>query len=271
MIAATAVGLAWARASWEAIQMHEGAFADWSYHDLGLGGMWATTLWRTRLYDSARALVASVVYAAAAFASMWAIALVVIDRLRRPRANLARSAPRRRRLPGSQRRSDRDALRAGSPSRHALQRDRHRGSRGGSLTVAVVVLRFRRPRLTLRHLFRQPGAAGCAAASVVLMVELANGLTNVLDRFDLYRSIIKCQSHVLSWTFQFPRFPISGAAGRLVCSLGERPGLAVAGAYLALAVSGLWRRGSGSIENLSKVLAAFWLAAAFVLLCLPWW
>ena len=31
MIAVTAVGLSWARESWDAIRVHEGTFSDWSY------------------------------------------------------------------------------------------------------------------------------------------------------------------------------------------------------------------------------------------------
>ena len=120
------------------------------------------------------------------------------------------------------------------------------------LTAAVVLLRLRQRRLPIRHRFRQPGEAGCAAASVVLVIEFLNGLSNVLDRFDLYRAIIRCQSNPLSWIWQLPRLPPSSAIGRTVCSLGEHPGLAVAGAWFALAVSGFWRRGSDPIERLAR-------------------
>ena len=139
------------------------------------------------------------------------------------------------------------------------------------LTAAVVALRLRRPHPPLRHLFRRPGAAGCAAASVVVIIEFVNGLTNVLDGFDLYRSITRCQSNIFSNIWQYPLGPTSNAIGRTVCSLGEHPGLAVGGAWFALAVSGLWRRGADPIERLCAVLAMFWIVAAFVFLCLPSW
>lgn len=137
------------------------------------------------------------------------------------------------------------------------------------LTLAIVGLRLRRPRAPLRHLFRQPGAAGCAAASVVLLIELANGLTNVLYRFDLYRSSNRCQANIFSSIWQFPLGPPSSAIARSAFSLGDHPGLAVGGAYFALAVSGLWRPGSDSVERFARALAMFWLVAALVFLCLP--
>jgi hypothetical protein len=83
--------------------------------------------------------------------------------------------------------------------------------------------------------------------------------------------MVECQSNVFSWIWQFPRGPASGAIGRTVFSLGEHPGLAAAGAYLALAVSGFRCPGSDAIEQLARVLAMFWLVAALVLLSLPWW
>ena len=71
--------------------------------------------------------------------------------------------------------------------------------------------------------------------------------------------------------WQYPLLPTPNAIGRTVCSLGEHPGLAVGGAWFALAVSGLGRRGSDPIERVARVLAMFWIVAAIVFLCLPWW
>lgn len=94
MIAVCAIGLAWARDSWEAVHTHEGAFSGFSYQysEISRRSSWRPpTLGETSLYDSTRALVASVIYVATPVASTWAVVLVVIDRLRRPRSRIWRA------------------------------------------------------------------------------------------------------------------------------------------------------------------------------------
>ena len=136
MIAVTAVGLTWARESWEAIRAHEGTFSDWSYRwsEPALRtGFRPPTLGETSLYDSARALLASALYVGTACAATWGIALVAMDRLRRPRSRLWRPAPGSGRVPGWDGHSDPDAPRARHPAVHSVQSDPHQLARAGSL------------------------------------------------------------------------------------------------------------------------------------------
>ena len=44
-------------------------------------------------------------------------------------------------------------------------------------------------------------------ASVVLVLEVANGPANVLHRFDLYRALTRCQGNGLSIIWQYPAAP----------------------------------------------------------------
>ena len=94
MIAVTAVGLTWAREAWEAIRAHEGTFSDWSYQHSEPAlrtGFPPPRLRETSLYDSARGLCASALYVGTPVAAAWAVALVAIDRLRRPRSRIWRA------------------------------------------------------------------------------------------------------------------------------------------------------------------------------------
>lgn len=94
MIAVIAVGLTWARESWDAIRVHEGTFSDWSYQHVNPALRWGfrrPRLVETSLYDSARGLLASALYVSTAVAAVWAVALVAIDRLRRPRSRIWRA------------------------------------------------------------------------------------------------------------------------------------------------------------------------------------
>ncbi len=105
----------------------------------------------------------------------------------------------------------------------------------GSLTIALTALQWRRPRLTWRMRGRAPGLAACAAASLVLVVEAALGLDP------------EANGSLIDFPLWWLPFAPRNAGG------------AVAGAWLAVAVSGRrpWRR--DSLDRAGIVLGACWV------------
>jgi hypothetical protein len=61
----------------------------------------------------------------------------------------------------------------------------------------------------------------------------------------------------------------SSRLGAIALGLGESPGLAVAGAYLALWAAGLWRSEPTWIDRAGRALGWFWILAALAFIVLP--
>jgi hypothetical protein len=113
-------------------------------------------------------------------------------------------------------------------------------------TSACLALCLRRPRPTLRHLTRQPGAVACAAAVVVLAIRLIN--------FGSVVSILAVDG----------AYPWSGLSllDMYIFDLQKIPseiGSAVAAAWVVQAVGGRWRPEPGWIDRMGRVLGVFWV------------
>ncbi|MDG3006867.1 hypothetical protein [Paludisphaera mucosa] len=119
-----------------------------------------------------------------------------------------------------------------------------------ALTLAAILLRFRRPRPTFRRLVRQPGLIACAAAATALVIGLLHSLpvgfnfmgTSGFDGWTYYASIT--ESHACDY--------------------------AVVGAWLATALSGRWRPERSWIDRLGRVLGAAWIGVIVLEFVVTW-
>ena len=105
-------------------------------------------------------------------------------------------------------------------------------------TLTLLILRLRRPRPPLARCFRQPGTTACAVASIVLVLEMVNHFLNLTIRIDLTRIYLDLSVRDVDRVIEFSQ---SSRFGAIALGLGESPGLAVAGAFLALWAAGIWR------------------------------
>jgi len=113
-----------------------------------------------------------------------------------------------------------------------------------SWTIALLVLRLRRPRPRLRRLAVQPGfIAGAAASATLAMLGPLIGLAS-------YLSTLKGRG---------------GDVRDLVVLIIPQVGFAVAGAWLAVALSGRRRPEPGWIDGLGRFVGALWLVGTGVL------
>ena len=113
-----------------------------------------------------------------------------------------------------------------------------------SLTIALTALQWRRPRLTFRMLGRGPGLAACGVATVVLVVEAILGL-----EFEGVESL----AGFPIWWLPFGMRNVGGA---------------VLGAWIALALSGRWRRRwrRDGLDKLGRVLGVWWSISYLLML-----
>jgi hypothetical protein len=133
-------------------------------------------------------------------------------------------------------------------------------------TLAILIARLRSPRPPLARCFRQPGTAACAVASIFLVLEVVNHFLNLTIRIGMPRLV---QDLYNSGANDATEFASAHGFGALAVGLGETPGLAVAGAYLALWASGLWRPAPTWIDRAGRTLGWFWILAALVLIVFP--
>jgi hypothetical protein len=133
------------------------------------------------------------------------------------------------------------------------------------LTLAVLVIRLRRPRPG----FGQPGVVACAAASAVLLAEVASYPFNLITLFD---ELTRLQGSFRSNVVNYPRMregsTIVGSIGSMV---GEHPGLAVAGVFLGFWAAGLRGAGPSWVDRLGRALGLFWIVAALGFMAVPIW
>lgn len=108
-------------------------------------------------------------------------------------------------------------------------------------TIALLFLRFRRPRPRLRLAFRQPGTIACATATMVIMLEItwgcgiiAAGIPRVIE-----------PSNVLS-------------------SYTQQVSFAILGGWTGLAASGLWRKEASWIDRAGRAIGAAWIAVTAI-------
>ncbi|SIO58341.1 hypothetical protein SAMN05444166_5643 [Singulisphaera sp. GP187] len=105
------------------------------------------------------------------------------------------------------------------------------------LSFALILIRFRPPRPGRRRLWRQPGLAACVAALAGMAIKAISTITSY------------CATVFKFGTLEVEVF------------WGPWPycGPAVAGAWLALYLSGHWRAERGLIDRLGRLLGVCWL------------
>lgn len=110
-----------------------------------------------------------------------------------------------------------------------------------TFTFATLALRFRHPRPCLARIFRQPGAVGCSAAILSFLLAL---LTLAPSTLHSLGSPIYGAWMVNAWLHT-----------------SRMTGVAVASAWLALALSGRWRSERTWVDRLGQAVSASWIAA----------
>ncbi|WP_406698467.1 hypothetical protein V5E97_06275 [Singulisphaera sp. Ch08] len=116
-----------------------------------------------------------------------------------------------------------------------------------ALTITLLLLRFRQPRP--RRPCRHPGSVACCA------VAFASALIFVI--------------WVSYWLMPGPSPPSFVRSDRTVVLVAnvlrlELYSFTVAGAWLALAVSGRWRPGPDWIDRAGRILGVLWIASPFL-------
>ncbi len=104
--------------------------------------------------------------------------------------------------------------------------------------IALLLLRYRRPRPRRGRLVRRPGHVACCVA----VVALAEGF--------LYQLAVSGLSDPMRRPFSFHSFWIT-VSGHI--------GPTVAGAWLLLALSGRWKSDPGWIDRLGRLLGCCWI------------
>ncbi len=118
-----------------------------------------------------------------------------------------------------------------------------------SLSVTWMVVRLRKPRLSIRRLSRQPGFVSTTAALTAFAVDsffdITAWMTGLIQVFDAPR-------WSLAWWGDVWEDMILSLCLRTLCA-------AVVVAWLLLAISGRWRREPGWIDGIGTALGFYWL------------
>ncbi len=114
-----------------------------------------------------------------------------------------------------------------------------------SWTLAALALRLRSPRPSLRRLTRQPGFAANAAVILCLLTELVLVVVSML-------------AHPAQ------RLPFVTTMARTLGVSSHMAASGVAGAWLVLALGGLWRPEPSWIDRLGRFLGGSWLGLFLV-------
>jgi hypothetical protein len=132
-------------------------------------------------------------------------------------------------------------------------------------SIAVFLLHLRRPRTRLRRLADQPGFVACGAVALVAAIWLV-GLLTLLARTVGNRSCV-----VTLPLFDFARFSVTmsypGPANAATIYNSAyfavsafAISVAVAAAWLLLAVGGHWRSEPHWLDRLGRILGIYWIA-----------
>jgi hypothetical protein len=119
-----------------------------------------------------------------------------------------------------------------------------------AFTIAALVLRFKRPRPQLRRIFRQPGTVGCFAATLSFVFAFLIYTPTTLH------------------TLGDPRFNSWMLNVWLFTS--RMTGVAVASAWLALALCGQWRSERTWVDRMGQLLAGSWIFAIVLEVASVW-
>jgi hypothetical protein len=130
-------------------------------------------------------------------------------------------------------------------------------------TAAVLGMRLRQPRPSIRRLAREPGATACMVGSATLVIvggwiatTMAMGCIMEFSAFMAFGSYRGGRGR--GGTLHYP-------SGMAFVSYGDRIGFAVAGAWLALVLSGRWRSEPTWIDRVGRTLGWLWLGLTAVL------
>ena len=110
-----------------------------------------------------------------------------------------------------------------------------------SCSLALVMLRLRRPRLNFRRIVRQPGAMACLAVVTLLAFRMAVPLGVAA----------LCGLKPGSWVGRF-------------CRESVLAGYVVAAAWLTLAITGIRRTEPGWIDRLGRIFGTYWIILVFM-------
>jgi hypothetical protein len=133
-----------------------------------------------------------------------------------------------------------------------------------AMTVTLLAIQLQKPRAPFRRLARQPGAVACMVASAVLLL------------IALWAATTKATGRVVEFSQNVSRLPNGGGhsrggaliypdPGRWLTVYGDRVGFAVAGAWLALLLTGCWRSEPTWIDRLGRALGWLWLGLTVAL------
>ena len=114
-------------------------------------------------------------------------------------------------------------------------------------TIALLILRFRSPRPSLRRLIRQPGMIACVAVAVSIVLR-STGLLILGLRTSFDHSNLEIPVNWDEWLGTY-----------FFVSLASEVGVVVLCAWVVLILSGDWRLGRGWIERASVFLGIFWI------------
>jgi hypothetical protein len=137
-----------------------------------------------------------------------------------------------------------------------------------TLTFAMAVIRWRRPRPSLRRIARQPGTVACTIAG--LCVLLIGGW--VAGNMALGGEA-RLRIEDISWSVSADTHRLSGLQGPLweksFLAYADRIGFAVGGGWLCLLLGGRWRQEWSWIGLLGYGLGWLWVAlSAVIWLCI---
>ena len=116
-------------------------------------------------------------------------------------------------------------------------------------------------------MFSQSQRVGCAVAAIVLSIEVVNYFLDLATRF----SDVAMLTNSVAGYANGRRLAGLTLFNSIAFSIGQAPGLAVAGAYLALWSSRLWRSESSWIDRAGHALGWFWIITSVAFILLPPW
>jgi hypothetical protein len=120
------------------------------------------------------------------------------------------------------------------------------------MTLAFFVMRLRRPRPPFRLMFRQPGA-------IAAVLALSN--LGYIGMLTLGRLAVRGTRG--SATFSFPT-PLAQVLGDFFLFMSIQAGPMIAGAWIALRLTGRLRRERGWLDGLGTIVGATWILIAIV-------
>ncbi len=138
-----------------------------------------------------------------------------------------------------------------------------------TITAALLILRFRSPRPSLRRIARQPGAVACAAALFAIMARMGEHIL-----FYTFTYLTRPSSAVRLPSPPFSRFEIPSwrqTWGAIIHDImleyvpigtTRCVAAAVIVAWVVLLASGRWRPEPSWIDRAGRLLGAYWIALA---------